>query len=259
MVNVQSKFVASSKRCGGSIIDPDTILTAAHCVQDFDKKTKRVEKALETFVYAGKHDLSGKETHEQLRKAKVSLTAGYQPDAYSLNDIALLKLDLPLKFSEKVRPICLPKKNKDLSEKTKPTLIGWGHDHRQKGLNILQEIELRVVNEKKCKKGLPLYAKHKFICTAFQGGAGGFGACFGDSGGPLMVEETGRWYQYGVTSLSGLCNVSSSMSGYEYSFFTRVSDYKQWIDSQSKPRSFIKIGTSGSDCVSNEYDDNVDD
>lgn len=243
IVLVLSQYDHSVGRCAGTVIDANTILTAAHCTTYLNESSYRVEKAREIYVVAGRHTVSSPEPDEQKRISVKSLTSSYSVYKLGLNDIALLKLNEPLKFTARVRPICLPKQGKELKERTKATLIGWGSDYRPEPIDILQELKLRVVPERACLRDFPEFVNHKLVCTEFRAGRGGLGACKGDSGGPLMTEEGGRWYQYGVVSIGPLCNLSIG----DVTFFTKVPAYRKWIDSNSKPKS-MRLGASESSC-----------
>jgi len=121
------------------------------------------------------------------------------------NDIMILTLTQPVKFTDKVKPICLPaetyKYNKGFG-----TTVGWGKTEKGTYPKILMEKKVKIITTKEfCKKDL--------VCT--EPGLGD-----GDSGGPFMVMENGRTAQIGVTS---------GDKGKIMSVFTRVSYHLDWI------------------------------
>lgn len=202
--------------CGGSVIDREFVLTAAHCVSPIDGIP------LVVYVVAGQHDLSEQEPQEQEREVdRAIIHPSYK--WWLTSDIALLKLKSPLDFNDKLRPVCLPEVGEELAEGTNVTVTGWGRDHRPGQKDVLQQIVLPVSSQRKCFSLTP-----GLICTLSKAGEGGLGICSGDSGGPLMVQKEGFWYQHGVNSHNyGLCNATTG--AYE-SYYTKVSAYKRWID-----------------------------
>lgn len=72
-------------------------------------------------------------------------------DKTIVNDIAILTVDRPIKFSETVLPICLPAPGKKTSMKA--TVIGWGSvRYHGKTADILKKVDLLVKTTKECKK-----------------------------------------------------------------------------------------------------------
>lgn len=89
--------------CGGFLIDSRHVMTAAHCIMDSNTKLRKIGA---TEVYLGIHDLTKLNTPHKVEKFFYPKDYN-QHDLY--NDIAVLRLTHPVNFTNKIRPICLPK------------------------------------------------------------------------------------------------------------------------------------------------------
>jgi len=210
--------------CGGSIINKRYVLTAAHCLFGAGGK---LEKAENMYIQAGAQDMCAE--GQIIMIEKVIVRSDYNKDL--ANDVAILKLSEDIKFTDKIKPVCLPEQTKDYTGQT-ATVSGWGttvaYNPGQKAPDspiqcALKETSVKVLpsSDKECNIATGGDSKTR-LCVW----AKGTGSCQGDSGGPLTVVEGGHYVQIGVVSYAAGCGTTTSEGAGVYA---RVSNYVDWI------------------------------
>ncbi|XP_037687123.1 coagulation factor XI isoform X2 [Choloepus didactylus] len=203
--------------CGGSIIGNQWILTAAHCFDEVNSpKILRVYSGIlnqseieEALPYFGVQEII---IHDKYEKAE----SGY--------DIALLKLETTMNYTDFQRPICLPSKGDRDVMYNNCWVTGWGYRKlRDEIQNTLQKAKIPLVTNEECQTR---YTGHKItnkmICAGYK--KGGKDACKGDSGGPLSCKHDEVWNLVGITSWGEGCAQRERPGVY-----TNVVKYVDWI------------------------------
>ncbi|XP_076249028.1 coagulation factor X isoform X2 [Calliopsis andreniformis] len=228
--------------CGATIIRPNLLITAAHCV--YNRNYRKAEEPSKFHVVTGNiyrdydspfHDLN---IVKKVQVKNIYIVCSYQ-DAYGnyAEDMAILEIQESFKFSSLLLPVCLDL-NDDrirLDAGLYGKVAGFGRTAVGSSSYILQSVTLPYVSLTHCKSISQNYETEPFIthdkfCAGYTNGTA---VCDGDSGGGLVFKKGDQWYLKGIVSLSlGTKDVGGSKvcNSDTYSLFTTVSKHKPWIE-----------------------------
>lgn len=215
--------------CGGSLIAPNVVLTAAHCV--YQKEASSIT------VRAGEWDTrTESETlpYQEQQVKEIIIQPNYN-SAVQFNDIGLLVLEQPFKGDENVQLICLPPQGATFSDNN-CIATGWGKANFLSDTYqvILKKVELPMVSHSECQAALRRtrlgknYRLHNsFTCA---GGEDGLDTCTGDGGSPLMCpfpDSESRFYQAGIVAWGIGCGTAGVPGVY-----VKNSMFTGWINQE---------------------------
>jgi len=212
-------FYKGTHYCGGAIISNTWILSAGHC---FNPLTSAIP-ADWTVVLGDHHIKERNDKYEQRRKVvNITIHEGYKSmyfegihDTPPKNDVAILKLDKPLTFTDFVQPLCLPRPDQVFAPNEECYVAGWGHTQwNGTQPDILREAKVRTVSRKVCnqEKSYNGTIHDTALCAGFPEGR--IDACEYDSGGPLVCAKCGRYYALGLVSWGDQCALPNKYGVY---------------------------------------------
>ncbi|XP_058462881.1 transmembrane protease serine 9-like [Malaya genurostris] len=220
-------------QCGGTLVHKYLVVTAAHCVTL--RSSRKQKPSGDVLVKVGRFNIS--EEHEEQGRdyevEKIVTHRGYKPLTYE-NDIAILKLSVPVIFSPYVQPVCLWKRDDGIVLPNiwgqTGTVVGWGLTDENTIASLLNTAKMPVVSTHECLEsdrnffGRLLYAK--VFCAGYKNGTG---VCNGDSGGGMVFQHAGQWYLRGVVSFSETQDESKICNLKQFVGFTDAGQYLEWI------------------------------
>uniref|UniRef100_A0A8C4SPG3 Transmembrane serine protease 13 n=1 Tax=Erpetoichthys calabaricus TaxID=27687 RepID=A0A8C4SPG3_ERPCA len=212
-----SLHYSGSPTCGGSIVSPTIIISAAHCFYS------NMYDPTQWKVYVG--TVNQNNLPPPIYVSRIIINSQYDSNSHD-NDVAILILQTSISYTNNIQPVCLPTSSQTFSANMNCWTTGFGTTQyqAQQGSTYLMQVSVNIINYNVCN-GPSVYngvLTSNMICAGNLNGK--VDSCQGDSGGPLVCYVNQSWYLAGITSWGRACALANSPGVY-----TNVANFLPWI------------------------------